>query len=111
MVEILHKLYACQAHDLGLNFINELIMRFCHCPKWVGRQAFAFICQVKFTSGFYSVTQDLQSHHLNTLLSFIDLIFLMVLISSFNNYFASSSTVVFFRDTVGFIILKLMISE
>uniref|UniRef100_A0A668A621 Uncharacterized protein n=1 Tax=Myripristis murdjan TaxID=586833 RepID=A0A668A621_9TELE len=39
------KLYACGAHDLGLNFINELIVRFCHCPKWVGRQAFAFICQ------------------------------------------------------------------
>ncbi|MGH0187658.1 UNVERIFIED_CONTAM: hypothetical protein FKN15_026067 [Acipenser sinensis] len=33
------------ANDLGLNFLNELIMRFCHCPKWVGRQAFAFICQ------------------------------------------------------------------
>uniref|UniRef100_A0A4W6E5G3 Uncharacterized protein n=1 Tax=Lates calcarifer TaxID=8187 RepID=A0A4W6E5G3_LATCA len=28
-----------------LNFINELTVRFCHCPKWVGRQAFAFICQ------------------------------------------------------------------
>uniref|UniRef100_A0A672RLR3 Serine/threonine-protein phosphatase 4 regulatory subunit 1-like n=1 Tax=Sinocyclocheilus grahami TaxID=75366 RepID=A0A672RLR3_SINGR len=45
VVEILQKLYACEAHDLGLNFINELIMRFCHCSKWVGRQAFAFICQ------------------------------------------------------------------
>uniref|UniRef100_A0A668AC18 Uncharacterized protein n=1 Tax=Myripristis murdjan TaxID=586833 RepID=A0A668AC18_9TELE len=45
VVEILQKLYACGAHDLGLNFINELIVRFCHCPKWVGRQAFAFICQ------------------------------------------------------------------
>uniref|UniRef100_A0AAR2K6G8 Phosphatase 2A Regulatory Subunit A helical domain-containing protein n=1 Tax=Pygocentrus nattereri TaxID=42514 RepID=A0AAR2K6G8_PYGNA len=29
----------------NLNFINELVVRFCHCPKWVGRQAFAFICQ------------------------------------------------------------------
>ncbi|KAG7478223.1 hypothetical protein MATL_G00078350 [Megalops atlanticus] len=44
-VEILQKLYASGAQDLGLNFINELIARFCHCPKWVGRQAFAFICQ------------------------------------------------------------------
>uniref|UniRef100_A0A8D3D7B2 WW-binding domain-containing protein n=1 Tax=Scophthalmus maximus TaxID=52904 RepID=A0A8D3D7B2_SCOMX len=44
-VEILQKLYACGADDLGLNFINELTVRFCHCPKWVGRQAFAFICQ------------------------------------------------------------------
>ncbi|XP_072237841.1 serine/threonine-protein phosphatase 4 regulatory subunit 1 [Leuresthes tenuis] len=45
VVEILQKLYACRADDLGLNFINELTVRFCHCPKWVGRQAFAFICQ------------------------------------------------------------------
>lgn len=46
MVEILQKLYSSGADDLGLNFINELTVRFCHCPKWVGRQAFAFICQV-----------------------------------------------------------------
>uniref|UniRef100_UPI0037E73BDD serine/threonine-protein phosphatase 4 regulatory subunit 1 n=1 Tax=Semicossyphus pulcher TaxID=241346 RepID=UPI0037E73BDD len=45
VVEILQKLYACGADDLGQNFINELTVRFCHCPKWVGRQAFAFICQ------------------------------------------------------------------
>uniref|UniRef100_A0A3P9P2M7 PP4R1 phosphatase n=1 Tax=Poecilia reticulata TaxID=8081 RepID=A0A3P9P2M7_POERE len=45
VVEILQKLYACGADELGLNFINELSVRFCHCPKWVGRQAFAFICQ------------------------------------------------------------------
>ncbi|XP_029005771.1 serine/threonine-protein phosphatase 4 regulatory subunit 1 [Betta splendens] len=45
VVEILQKLYACGADDLGLNFINELTIRFCQCPKWVGRQAFAFICQ------------------------------------------------------------------
>ncbi|XP_072540038.1 serine/threonine-protein phosphatase 4 regulatory subunit 1 isoform X2 [Salminus brasiliensis] len=45
VVEILLKLYSCGAHDLSLNFINELVVRFCHCPKWVGRQAFAFICQ------------------------------------------------------------------
>ncbi|XP_035007072.1 serine/threonine-protein phosphatase 4 regulatory subunit 1 isoform X1 [Hippoglossus stenolepis] len=45
VVEILQKLYASGADDLGMNFINELTVRFCHCPKWVGRQAFAFICQ------------------------------------------------------------------
>ncbi|XP_064162708.1 serine/threonine-protein phosphatase 4 regulatory subunit 1 [Anguilla rostrata] len=45
VVEILRKMYSSGAQDLGLNFINELIVRFCHCPKWVGRQAFAFICQ------------------------------------------------------------------
>uniref|UniRef100_A0A8C6WL37 Putative WW-binding domain-containing protein n=1 Tax=Neogobius melanostomus TaxID=47308 RepID=A0A8C6WL37_9GOBI len=28
------------------DFLNpEITVRFCHCPKWVGRQAFAFICQ------------------------------------------------------------------
>ncbi|MEQ2197090.1 Serine/threonine-protein phosphatase 4 regulatory subunit 1 [Xenoophorus captivus] len=33
VVEILQKLYACGADDLGQNFINELTVRFCHCPK------------------------------------------------------------------------------
>uniref|UniRef100_A0A672JCI1 Uncharacterized protein n=1 Tax=Salarias fasciatus TaxID=181472 RepID=A0A672JCI1_SALFA len=37
--------YKLVPDELGLNFINELTVRFCHCPKWVGRQAFAFICQ------------------------------------------------------------------
>ncbi|KAG8131681.1 hypothetical protein E2320_009590, partial [Naja naja] len=45
-VAILQKFYAYNATSLGLNFINELIMRFRHCSKWVGRQAFAFICQL-----------------------------------------------------------------
>lgn len=46
IVAILQKFYANSANALGLNFINELIVRFRHCSKWVGRQAFAFICQV-----------------------------------------------------------------
>ncbi|XP_063002643.1 serine/threonine-protein phosphatase 4 regulatory subunit 1-like isoform X2 [Elgaria multicarinata webbii] len=45
VVAILQKFYANNANSLGLNFINELIVRFRHCSKWVGRQAFAFICQ------------------------------------------------------------------
>uniref|UniRef100_A0ACB8F7P5 Uncharacterized protein n=1 Tax=Sphaerodactylus townsendi TaxID=933632 RepID=A0ACB8F7P5_9SAUR len=45
VVAILQKFYANGANSLGLNFINELIVRFRHCSKWVGRQAFAFICQ------------------------------------------------------------------
>ncbi|KAL7985607.1 hypothetical protein Chor_004177 [Crotalus horridus] len=45
IVAILQKFYAYNATSLGLNFINELIMRFRHCSKWIGRQAFAFICQ------------------------------------------------------------------
>nr|XP_060628031.1 serine/threonine-protein phosphatase 4 regulatory subunit 1-like isoform X1 [Anolis sagrei ordinatus] len=45
VVAILQKFYVNNANSLGLNFINELIVRFRHCSKWVGRQAFAFICQ------------------------------------------------------------------
>ncbi|RXN27415.1 serine threonine- phosphatase 4 regulatory subunit 1-like protein [Labeo rohita] len=68
VVEILQKLYACEAHDLGLNFINELIMRFCHCPKWVGRQAFAFICQAVVEEDCMPMDQFAQ-HLLPSLLS------------------------------------------
>lgn len=46
VVAILQKFYTNNANALGLNFINELVVRFRHCSKWVGRQAFAFICQV-----------------------------------------------------------------
>ncbi|KAM6980839.1 serine/threonine-protein phosphatase 4 regulatory subunit 1 [Aplochiton taeniatus] len=68
VVEILQKLYACGAHDLGLNFINELIVRFCHCPKWVGRQAFAFICQAIVEEDCMPMDQFAQ-HLLPSLLS------------------------------------------
>uniref|UniRef100_A0A673M1M3 Serine/threonine-protein phosphatase 4 regulatory subunit 1-like n=1 Tax=Sinocyclocheilus rhinocerous TaxID=307959 RepID=A0A673M1M3_9TELE len=68
VVEILQKLYACEAHDLGLNFINELIMRFCHCSKWVGRQAFAFICQAIVEEDCMPMDQFAQ-HLLPSLLS------------------------------------------
>nr|AAF69597.1 PRO1085 [Homo sapiens] len=46
VVAILQKFYSNSESALGLNFINELIIRFRHCSKWVGRQAFAFICQI-----------------------------------------------------------------
>ncbi|XP_071967162.1 serine/threonine-protein phosphatase 4 regulatory subunit 1-like isoform X2 [Engystomops pustulosus] len=45
IVAILRKFYAHGENELGVNFINELIMQFRHSSKWVGRQAFAFICQ------------------------------------------------------------------
>ncbi|XP_069807821.1 serine/threonine-protein phosphatase 4 regulatory subunit 1-like [Dendropsophus ebraccatus] len=45
IVAILRKFYASGENELGINFINELIVQFRHSPKWVGRQAFAFICQ------------------------------------------------------------------
>ncbi|KAK2861831.1 hypothetical protein Q5P01_001364 [Channa striata] len=68
VVEILQKLYACGADDLGLNFINELTVRFCHCPKWVGRQAFAFICQAIVEENCMPMEQFSQ-HLLPSLLS------------------------------------------
>ncbi|KAJ7999421.1 hypothetical protein DPEC_G00194260 [Dallia pectoralis] len=68
VVEILHKMYASGAQDLGLNFINELVVRFCHCPKWVGRQAFAFICQAIVEEDCMPMDQFAQ-HLLPSLLS------------------------------------------
>uniref|UniRef100_A0A674ALP7 Serine/threonine-protein phosphatase 4 regulatory subunit 1-like n=1 Tax=Salmo trutta TaxID=8032 RepID=A0A674ALP7_SALTR len=68
VVEILQKMYACGARELGLNFINELIVRFCHCPKWVGRQAFAFICQAIVEEDCMPMDQFAQ-HLLPSLLS------------------------------------------
>lgn len=68
VVEILQKLYSSGADDLGLNFINELTVRFCHCPKWVGRQAFAFICQAVVEEDCMPMDQFSQ-HLLPSLLS------------------------------------------
>uniref|UniRef100_A0A8C5GWW6 WW-binding domain-containing protein n=1 Tax=Gouania willdenowi TaxID=441366 RepID=A0A8C5GWW6_GOUWI len=68
VVEILQKLYASGADDLGMNFINELTVRFCHCPKWVGRQAFAFICQAVVEEDCMPMEQFSQ-HMLPSLLS------------------------------------------
>uniref|UniRef100_A0A8C2PZX2 WW-binding domain-containing protein n=1 Tax=Cyprinus carpio TaxID=7962 RepID=A0A8C2PZX2_CYPCA len=47
---------------------NELIMRFCHCTKWVGRQAFAFICQAIVEEDCMPMDQFAQ-HLLPSLLS------------------------------------------
>ncbi|KAJ8260306.1 hypothetical protein GJAV_G00179450 [Gymnothorax javanicus] len=68
VVEILRKMYSSGAQDLGLNFINELIVRFCHSPKWVGRQAFAFICQAVVEEECMPV-EDFSQHLLPSLLS------------------------------------------
>ncbi|XP_070600657.1 serine/threonine-protein phosphatase 4 regulatory subunit 1-like isoform X1 [Erythrolamprus reginae] len=67
-VAILQKFYAYNATSLGLNFINELIMRFRHCSKWVGRQAFAFICQAVVEEECMPVDQFVE-HLLPSLLS------------------------------------------
>ncbi|KAE8574465.1 hypothetical protein XENTR_v10003441 [Xenopus tropicalis] len=45
IVEILKKFFANGETEMGINFINELVVQFRHSSKWVGRQAFAFICQ------------------------------------------------------------------
>lgn len=46
VVAILQKFRSNSESALGLNFIKELTLRFGHCSKWVGRQAWAFMCQV-----------------------------------------------------------------
>uniref|UniRef100_A0A7M4EBB7 Serine/threonine-protein phosphatase 4 regulatory subunit 1-like n=1 Tax=Crocodylus porosus TaxID=8502 RepID=A0A7M4EBB7_CROPO len=61
VVAILQKFYANNANALGLNFINELVVRFRHCSKWVGRQAFAFICQGSANPGTCAA-YGMQSH-------------------------------------------------
>uniref|UniRef100_A0A4W3J885 Serine/threonine-protein phosphatase 4 regulatory subunit 1-like n=1 Tax=Callorhinchus milii TaxID=7868 RepID=A0A4W3J885_CALMI len=68
VVEILRKFYATSANSLALNFMNELTVRFCHCPKWIGRQAFAFICQAIVEEECVPVDQFIE-HLLPSLLS------------------------------------------
>uniref|UniRef100_A0A8B9S279 Putative WW-binding domain-containing protein n=1 Tax=Accipiter nisus TaxID=211598 RepID=A0A8B9S279_9AVES len=60
--------YTNNANALGLNFINELVVRFRHCSKWVGRQAFAFICQAVVEEECMPVDQFVE-HLLPSLLS------------------------------------------
>ncbi|XP_057558718.1 serine/threonine-protein phosphatase 4 regulatory subunit 1-like isoform X2 [Hippopotamus amphibius kiboko] len=68
VVAILQKFYSNSESALGLNFINELILRFRHCSKWVGRQAFAFICQAVVREECIPVDQFVE-HLLPSLLS------------------------------------------
>ncbi|EAW75501.1 protein phosphatase 4, regulatory subunit 1-like, isoform CRA_d [Homo sapiens] len=68
VVAILQKFYSNSESALGLNFINELIIRFRHCSKWVGRQAFAFICQAVVSKECVPVDQFME-HLLPSLLS------------------------------------------
>ncbi|XP_027275628.1 serine/threonine-protein phosphatase 4 regulatory subunit 1 isoform X2 [Cricetulus griseus] len=68
VVVILRKFYSHGASALGLSFIQELISRFRHCPKWVGRQAFACICQAVVSEDSVPVDQFVE-HLLPSLLS------------------------------------------
>lgn len=40
------KLHTATPPTFGVDLINELVENFGRCPKWSGRQAFVFVCQV-----------------------------------------------------------------
>ncbi|XP_066481033.1 serine/threonine-protein phosphatase 4 regulatory subunit 1 isoform X2 [Tiliqua scincoides] len=44
--EMVKKLYNAPTSTYAVDLMNELVERFCRCPKWSGRQAFVFICQM-----------------------------------------------------------------
>lgn len=45
------KLHMATPPTFGVELINELVENFGRCPKWSGRQAFVFVCQVgRFSS-------------------------------------------------------------
>lgn len=58
--EIIRKLSTCPA--LLVDFLGELVDKFCHSPKWSGRQAFAFVCQLAIEED--CVALDQFSEHL-----------------------------------------------
>ncbi|TSK16101.1 Serine/threonine-protein phosphatase 4 regulatory subunit 1 [Bagarius yarrelli] len=53
--EIIRKLSTCPA--LLVDFLGELVDKFCHSPKWSGRQAFAFVCQLAIEEDCVSLEQ------------------------------------------------------
>ncbi|KAG7336281.1 hypothetical protein KOW79_000974 [Hemibagrus wyckioides] len=53
--EIIRKLSTCPA--LLVDFLGELVEKFCHSPKWSGRQAFAFVCQLAIEEDCVSLDQ------------------------------------------------------
>ncbi|MGH0191141.1 UNVERIFIED_CONTAM: hypothetical protein FKN15_057329 [Acipenser sinensis] len=58
--EIIRKLSSDSA--LVADFMAELVAKFCHCPKWSGRQAFAFVCQSVIEDD--CVSMDLFAEHM-----------------------------------------------
>ncbi|XP_067291244.1 serine/threonine-protein phosphatase 4 regulatory subunit 1 isoform X2 [Pseudorasbora parva] len=58
--EIIRKLSSCSS--LLVSFLAELVEKFCHCQKWSGRQAFAFVCQLSVEEE--CLTLDQFSEHL-----------------------------------------------
>ncbi|XP_043082720.1 serine/threonine-protein phosphatase 4 regulatory subunit 1 [Puntigrus tetrazona] len=53
--EIIRKLSSCSS--LLVSFLGELVEKFCHSPKWSGRQAFAFVCQLSIEEECLSLEQ------------------------------------------------------
>ncbi|XP_030625527.1 serine/threonine-protein phosphatase 4 regulatory subunit 1 [Chanos chanos] len=53
--EIVRKLSSCPS--LLVDFLAELVDKFCHSPKWSGRQAFAFVCQLVVEEDCVSLEQ------------------------------------------------------
>ncbi|XP_071593257.1 serine/threonine-protein phosphatase 4 regulatory subunit 1 isoform X6 [Heliangelus exortis] len=43
--EMVKKLYMASTSTFVVDLMNELVEKFCRCPKWSGRQTFVFICQ------------------------------------------------------------------
>ncbi|XP_051466609.1 serine/threonine-protein phosphatase 4 regulatory subunit 1 isoform X3 [Apus apus] len=43
--EMVKKLYMASTSTFVVDLMNELVEKFCKCPKWSGRQTFVFICQ------------------------------------------------------------------
>ncbi|XP_042202052.1 serine/threonine-protein phosphatase 4 regulatory subunit 1 isoform X1 [Callorhinchus milii] len=43
--EMIRKCYVTSTPGLAVDFMNELVDKFCHCAKWSGRQSFVFVCQ------------------------------------------------------------------
>ncbi|XP_073187691.1 serine/threonine-protein phosphatase 4 regulatory subunit 1 isoform X8 [Lepidochelys kempii] len=43
--EMLKKLHMASTSTFVVDLMNELVEKFCRCPKWSGRQTFVFICQ------------------------------------------------------------------
>ncbi|XP_062335731.1 serine/threonine-protein phosphatase 4 regulatory subunit 1 isoform X2 [Osmerus eperlanus] len=53
--EMIRKLGTCQS--LLADLLSELVHKFCHSPKWSGRQAFALICQLSVEEECVSLEQ------------------------------------------------------
>uniref|UniRef100_A0A8D0L2R9 Serine/threonine-protein phosphatase 4 regulatory subunit 1 n=1 Tax=Sphenodon punctatus TaxID=8508 RepID=A0A8D0L2R9_SPHPU len=43
--EMVKKLFLAPTPTFVVDFMSELVEKFCRCPKWSGRQTFVFICQ------------------------------------------------------------------